>query len=72
MTICDMKSGQSGRVMKIDTEGALRNRIFDMGVTPGVSVTLIKTAPLGDPVEISLRGYSLSLRKSEASVITVE
>lgn len=72
MTICDMKNGQSAKVKQINTEGVLRNRILDMGVTPGVLVTLIKTAPLGDPIEISLRGYSLSLRKSEASVITVE
>ncbi len=68
----DFAVGESGRVTKVAGEGAVRRRLLDMGVTPGARVTLKKKAPLGDPVEIELRGYSLSLRKSEAAAVEAE
>ncbi len=68
----DFAVGESGRVTKVAGEGAVRRRLLDMGVTPGARVTLKKKAPLGDPVEVELRGYSLSLRKSEAAAVEAE
>lgn len=68
----DFAVGESGKVTKVTGEGAVRRRLLDMGVTPGARVTLKKKAPLGDPVEIELRGYSLSLRKSEAAAVEAE
>ena len=68
----DFAVGESGKVTKVAGEGAVRRRLLDMGVTPGARVTLKKKAPLGDPVEIELRGYSLSLRKSEAAAVEAE
>ncbi len=68
----DMKPGESGKVNKVDGAGRVRLRLFDMGVTPGVDVTLRKVAPLGDPIEITIRGYELSLRKEEAAAVLVE
>jgi Fe2+ transport system protein FeoA len=56
----------------VNGEGMLRRRLFDMGITPGASIIMKKVAPLGDPIEINVRGYELSLRKSEASQIIVE
>lgn len=64
--------GESGRVLRIEGEGKIRRRLFDMGVTPGAEILLRKLAPLGDPVEINLRGYELSLRKSEAECVVME
>lgn len=64
--------GQSARVLKVGGEGPLRRRILDMGITKGVSVYVRKLAPLGDPMELTVRGYELSIRKSEAEVIEVE
>ena len=64
--------GESGIIVKVDGEGRLRRRLFDMGVTPGANVMLRKKAPLGDPLEIKIRGYELTLRKSEASLVTLE
>ena len=72
MTLKEMKPGQSGRVASIGESGQLKRRIMDMGITPGVEVKVIKVAPLGDPVEINVRGYELSLRKEEAARIEVE
>lgn len=75
MTLKEMKPGQpgqSGKVLSIGESGPLKRRIMDMGITPGVSVKVIKTAPLGDPVEINVRGYELSLRKEEAARIEVQ
>ncbi|MDT4762470.1 ferrous iron transport protein A [Sphaerochaeta sp. PS] len=72
MTLGDLRPGEKAKVVSIGTTGAMRQRILDMGVTPNVQVQLIKIAPLGDPVEITVRGYQLSLRKSEASLIVVE
>lgn len=64
--------GKSAIVQKIDVQGTLKRRIMDMGITKGVEVTVKKVAPLGDPIEISVRGYSLSLRKEDAKSILVE
>ncbi len=72
MTLKEMKPGQSGQVVSIGEKGSLKRRIMDMGITPGTAVKVIKTAPLGDPVEINVRGYELSLRKEEAARIEVQ
>ena len=71
-TLKEMKIGIPARVVKIHGEGALKRRIMDMGITKGVELKIKKTAPLGDPLEISVRGYELSLRKAEAACILVE
>lgn len=72
MTLKDLKPGQEGIVVSIGEKGATRRRIMDMGVTPGAVVKVIKVAPLGDPIEINIRGYELSLRKDEASQISIQ
>ncbi|ADY11864.1 FeoA family protein [Sphaerochaeta globosa] len=72
MTLGDLRPKQKARVLKIGTQGQLRQRILDMGITPMVEVELIKVAPLGDPLEFLVRGYQLSLRKSDALLIEVE
>lgn len=72
MTLRDVKPGQTVLVTAINAEGMFKRRIMDMGITTGTSITLIKTAPLGDPVEVTVRGYQLSLRKEEASSIKVQ
>ncbi len=64
--------GETCVVKKVDGEGKLRRRIFDLGVTPGAEIYVRKVAPLGDPVEITIRGYELSLRKDEAKLVNVE
>ena len=64
--------GESGRITAVNGEGRIRRRLFDMGVTPGAEVVLKKKAPLGDPMEITLRGYELTLRKAEAACVEVE
>jgi ferrous iron transport protein A len=71
-TLSDMKVGQSVRVTDVLGSGALRRHILDMGVTKGTDVTIKKAAPLGDPLQISVRGYELSLRRDDAKLITVE
>ena len=71
-TLKDLKVGKSASVVRLNSTGATRRRLLDMGLTKGVKVTLRKVAPLGDPLEITLRGYELSLRKSEAELIEVE
>lgn len=71
-TLKDVPVGQSARVLKVGGEGPLRRRILDMGIIKGVSVYVRKLAPLGDPMELTVRGYELSIRKSEAEVIEVE
>lgn len=68
----EFKIGEIGKVKIVVGEGKLRRRLFDMGVTPGAVIKLKKKAPLGDPLEVSLRGYELTLRKSEASLVTLE
>ena len=71
-TLADLKPGESGIVAQVGGEGALHRHLLDMGITPGVRVTLQKTAPMGDPLEIHLRGYSLTLRKDDAARITLK
>lgn len=68
----DFIVGESGEVKEIKANGQLRRRLFDMGVTPGAKIILRKLAPLGDPIEVTIRGYELSLRKSEAENIIME
>jgi len=63
--------GATGHITAVVGEGAIRRRIFDMGLTPGCEVFVRKRAPLGDPVELTLRGYELTLRKSEAAIVNV-
>ncbi len=71
-TLRDIKVGTSCRVVKLYGEGALKRRIMDMGITKGVEITVRKVAPLGDPLEITVRGYELTLRKADAEWIEVE
>ena len=68
----EFKIGETGLIKKVEGEGRLRRRLFDMGVTPGATVYLRKKAPLGDPLEITIRGYELTLRKSEAVLVVLE
>ena len=67
-----MVQGEQGTVKKVVAEGKIKRRLFDMGVTPGANVTFKKVAPLGDPIEINIRGYELSLRKDEADKVLME
>jgi ferrous iron transport protein A len=71
-TLRDVKIGKTAKVVKLHGEGALKRRIMDMGITKGVEVFVRKVAPLGDPLEISVRGYELSIRKGDAEMIEVE
>ena len=71
-TLKQAKVGDTVRVVKLHGEGALRRRIMDMGITKGVEIYVRKLAPLGDPIEINVRGYELSLRKNDAEMIEVE
>ena len=71
-TLKDIAVGDSAIVKKLSGEGALKRRIMDMGVTKGVEVLVRRVAPLGDPIEVTVRGYELSLRKDEAANIIVE
>ncbi len=68
-TLRDAKIGQTVTVKKLNGEGAIKRRIMDMGITKGVEITVRKVAPLGDPVEVTVRGYELSLRKADAEMI---
>lgn len=70
-TLKDARVGQSVTVVKLHGEGAVRRRIMDMGITKGVEIYVRKVAPLGDPFELNLRGYELSLRKADAEMIEV-
>ena len=71
-TLDQFKVGETGLIKKVEGEGRLRRRLFDMGVTPGATVYLRKKAPLGDPMEVTIRGYELTLRKSEACLVYLE
>ena len=71
-TMADIAIGNSCRIIKVNGEGRVRRRLFDMGVTPGINVYIRKKAPLGDPIEITIRGYELTLRITEASLVEVE
>ncbi len=70
--LSEFSIGETGVIRLVGGAGKIRRRLFDMGVTPGAEVYLRKRAPLGDPIEITLRGYELTLRKSEADVVTME
>ena len=71
-TLREVPVGSTAKVVKLHGEGALRRRIMDMGVTKGTQITVRKVAPLGDPLELTVRGYELSLRKADAELIEVE
>ena len=71
-TLQDVKIGESAKIVKLNGEGAVKRRIMDMGLTKGTEVTVKKVAPLGDPIELTVRGYELSLRKADAALIDVE
>ncbi len=71
MTLNDLKQNETGIITEIKLEGLMKRRLIDMGVTSGVSVTMLRAAPLGDPVEFYILGYNLSLRKKEAAKILI-
>ena len=71
-TLRQAKIGETVTVVKLHGEGAVKRRIMDMGITKGVEITVRKVAPLGDPVEITVRGYELSIRKADADMIEVQ
>ena len=70
-TLRDIKIGESATVVKLHGAGAIKRRIMDMGVTKGVELSIRKVAPLGDPIEVTVRGYELSIRKADAAIIEV-
>lgn len=71
-TLKEIPCGESATVTKLTGEGAVKRRIMDMGITKGIDIFVRKVAPLGDPVEVTVRGYELSLRKADAEMILVE
>ncbi len=71
-TLREAAIGQTVKVVKLHGEGAIKRRIMDMGITKGVDVHMVRVAPLGDPIEVTVRGYELSLRKADAQMIEVE
>lgn len=71
MTLNEVEIGNTVKVLKINGQGAVKKRIMDMGVTKGIEIYVRKVAPLGDPVEVTVRGYELSLRKEDAKIIEV-
>ena len=71
MTLRDVKIGDTCKVKRIHGEGALKRRIMDMGITKGIEIYVRKVAPLGDPIEVKVRGYELSLRKDDAEMIEI-
>ena len=70
-TLKEAKVGTTVKVVKLTGEGAVKRRIMDMGITKGVEIYVLKVAPLGDPVEVTVRGYELSLRKNDAEIIEI-
>ncbi len=70
--LSEFEIGENGVIVKVAGEGAIRRRLFDMGLTPGTGVYLRKKAPFGDPFEITIRGYELTLRKAEAAYVLME
>ncbi len=72
LRLSEFEVGQSGVIKSVSGEGRIRRRLFDMGVTPGAEVYLRKRAPLGDPIEVTIRDYELTLRKSEAELVVTE
>ena len=71
-TLREAKNGETVKVVKLHGEGAIKRRIMDMGITKGTEVYVRKVAPLGDPVEVTVRGYELSLRKADAEMIEIQ
>ena len=71
-TLREVKVGETVKVTKLNGEGAIKRRIMDMGITKGVEIYVRKVAPLGDPVEVTVRGYELSLRKADAVMVVIE
>lgn len=71
-TLDTFEIGDIGVVKRVSGEGKIKRRLFDMGITPGAEVLMRKRAPLGDPIEITIRGYELTLRKTEAACVTME
>jgi len=71
-TLKDVKIGSTAKVVKLHGEGAIKRRIMDMGITKGIEIYVRKAAPFGDPIEIYVRGYELSIRKADAEMIEVE
>lgn len=71
-TLKDVKIGKTVKVSKLEGEGAVKRRIMDMGITKGTEVYVRKVAPLGDPIEVTVRGYELSIRKNDAAMIVVD
>ena len=71
MTLDKLNTGESGRIIHVHGEGELRHHLLDMGLTPGTEVSLRKTAPMGDPIQLELRGYELTLRLAEAAKIEI-
>ena len=71
-TLKEVRVGHTAKVVKLHGEGALKRRIMDMGITKGVVIKVRKVAPLGDPIELHVRGYELSIRKSDAEMIEIE
>lgn len=72
LTLKDVKVGKTVKVIKVQGEGAIRRRIMDMGITKGVEIYVRKVAPLGDPIEVMVRGYELSIRKDDAQMVLIE
>lgn len=71
-TLRDLRPGQKGVILSLKSQGPLKRRLIDMGVTPGTEIFVRKVAPLGDPIEVNIRGYELSLRKDDARNILIE
>ena len=71
-TLKEIKTGTSVKVVKLHGEGAVKRRIMDMGITKGAEITVRKVAPLGDPIEVTVRGYELSIRKADAEMVEVK
>lgn len=71
MKLSDLKSGSSAKVVRVLGDSAATQRLMEMGVVPGVTVTVVKTAPFGDPIEVSIKDYHLAMRRSEAEAIEV-
>ncbi len=71
-TLKQAEIGKTYKVVKLNGEGAIKRRIMDMGITKGIEICVRKVAPLGDPIEVTVRGYELSLRKSDADMIEIE
>ena len=72
MTLDEVQVGSTAKVVRLNGEGAVKRRIMDMGITKGIEVYVRKVAPLGDPIEVTVRGYELSIRKADADMIEVE